>query len=219
MKTRFHTVRRSLRAGFTLIEMLAVILIITILAVALLPQITEAREKAQVTACKLNLKKIGEGFLGYDSMYHSWPTDGGAQFFTCFIYMKVWEDTETNAQYLSCPAINSSSLSPGIDKLPLAEWYTEKDRIDGGYTAYAGRDVREHKLRQKIASGKTVLVADDNDPDGNHRTATNALFGDYSVRTFEFMTEVTNGNLSEEEGFIRVGPDSQIEALQVLSLD
>lgn len=58
MKSLTHT-RASHRRGFTLIELLVVISIIAILIALLLPAIHAARQSAQTTQCKNNLKNIG----------------------------------------------------------------------------------------------------------------------------------------------------------------
>ena len=55
--------------GFTLIEMLLVILIIVILAGLLLPAIGSAREKGRRVACANNLRQIGMGMLSYAGDY------------------------------------------------------------------------------------------------------------------------------------------------------
>ena len=61
--------RRKKRESFTLIEMLAVIAIIGILAALLLPAIGKVRETARLTKCMNNLHQIGVALTTYANMY------------------------------------------------------------------------------------------------------------------------------------------------------
>ena len=207
------------RAGFTLIELIAVMAIIMILAVALLPRVNAAFEQAQVTACTANLGKIHQGLMMYHSQKKRWPKQGGVGFFASLVAGGIWEDTETSTKTLSCPSVESSFLTPSMDGIAMGNWYTDLSRVDGSWSAYAGRDIKQYPLRKYPASGKEVLVADDNDPEGNHKLMTNALFGDGAVRSFDVFEERENGNADPEDEFLRVGPDARIEQLRVLTLD
>jgi prepilin-type N-terminal cleavage/methylation domain-containing protein len=59
--------RRRLAAGFTLVEMLAVIVIIAILASALVSSLNKAKSLARQADCKSNMRQLGAAILIYRS--------------------------------------------------------------------------------------------------------------------------------------------------------
>ena len=210
---------RALRAGFTLIELLAVILIIGILMTFLLPKIPEAIDNARVLACKKNMQEIYSGLLLYDTKHGDLPHGSGVKFFAALIADKVWENGKASAQKLSCPGVKRSALA-GIANLDNPDdWYSHLDQVDGTYSAYAGRNMKDHALRKFPGGAKEALVADDNDPEMNHRTTTVVLFADGNVATYELSELQKNGTLHEDENVLKVGPDSPVPELTTLSVD
>ncbi len=211
------------RAGFTLIEILAVILIIGILSTFVIPQVISAIGLGKSSACQANMNAISRGFLEYQTKYSRVPKGSGVNFFACLITEKVWKDSVKNSKSLTCPAVELSSLEPGQDDIPIDEWFTSANKglINGGYSSYAGRDQKRSPLRNMNGKGKTALVADDNDPEGNHDTTTNVLWDDLSVRALELVDLQNDGILADEEDitFIPVGADSPVKGLQTLTLD
>lgn len=202
------------RAGFTLIEILAVILIIGVLVATLVPMVTDAIETAKVTGCSGNLGEIHKALLLYEIKYKELPSESGVRFFAQMYSRKAIENTQTNAERLTCPAVDQGFLE--IGQRPWQEWWSELDRIDGTWSAYAGRDTRNHPIKR--LSGSEPLVADDNDGSTNHATATNVLYGDGTVRSLELEVLREEGVLGPDETLV-VGPDSQVEDLTKLSLD
>ena len=68
------------KCGFTLVELLAVMAIISILMALLLPAISKARFQARVLECKNNLRQVGIAINMYSSFFNGWmPIDGDAQ--------------------------------------------------------------------------------------------------------------------------------------------
>ncbi len=63
--------KRTLR-GFSLIELLVVIGIISVLVSILLPALAKARESASATKCAANLRSIGQGLLAYAAENHNY---------------------------------------------------------------------------------------------------------------------------------------------------
>jgi len=69
---RKETANRMSGPGFTLIEMLVVIAIITILTGMLVPTIGRAREAAKQAVCGMNLRQIGYGIQSYMQSYNDY---------------------------------------------------------------------------------------------------------------------------------------------------
>jgi len=213
---------RALRAGFTLLELMVVILIISILATFLVPRVLQAVERAQVTACQANLRAISTGMVQYRTKYERGPRASGVAFFTSLISDKVWPADQASTKQLFCPAVERSFLEPDQQGLPLADWYKDASQVNGAWSSYAGRDTRRHPLRQAVGSAPETeaVVADDNDPEANHGTTTNVLWGSGAVFALELIDLQADGTLPNDDTitFIEVGPDSPVESLRKLSL-
>jgi prepilin-type N-terminal cleavage/methylation domain-containing protein len=205
--------------GFTLIELLAVMAIILILITFLLPRITTAIDQGKVTACKANLIELYKQLFVYDQKHGDLPKGSGVQFFAAVIADGDLENTAENAKKMSCPAVKASSLT-GVAALEDAkEWYKHIDQIDGSYSAYAGRNMKQFPLRRFPGSGEDPLIADDNDTEMNHPTTTCVLWADGSVTTIELLELRKKGLLTEDDTVLKIGPDSPVESLRKLSTD
>jgi len=64
---------KSRSSGFTLVELLTVVVIISMLIGLLVPAVLSAREAARQTACTNNQKQLGEAVLNYANSRHRFP--------------------------------------------------------------------------------------------------------------------------------------------------
>lgn len=70
---------RSTRQGFSIIELLVVIVIIALLVALLLPAVQRARDAARRTQCRNNLRQIGLALQNYESQHEVFPPSSTSQ--------------------------------------------------------------------------------------------------------------------------------------------
>jgi prepilin-type N-terminal cleavage/methylation domain-containing protein len=220
MSTSRSLRRHALRAGFTLIEILAVIAIILILMTFLLPRVVTAIQQAKVTGCQANLQQLYKDLVVYHMKHERLPTGSGVKFFAALITDGDIENTAKNAKRMTCPGVETSALA-GLAALKDPEdWFKNIDVVDGTFSAYAGRDMKHFPLRSWPGSGKEPLIADDND-DGqmNHPTSTCVLWADGSTTVIELLELREKGLLTADDKLLKVGPESPVESLRHLTLE
>ncbi|MBU0476966.1 DUF1559 domain-containing protein [bacterium] len=191
--------------GFTLLELLVVIGVITLLASMLLPALMKAREMARRIKCVSNLKQIGLAFQIYADDYDGHPpvsSSGAPSYIT-------WNESLIENGYLpgdssagaypptgvfQCPSETSSTCSGG------SSWqgthYGTNKRISYATPSDAGfKNVKLYRVRYPSATyligdsgggGGTNPVyvnagADTNKPDLRHSDGWNVIFVDGHV--------------------------------------
>ncbi|MBI5757256.1 MAG: DUF1559 domain-containing protein, partial [Planctomycetales bacterium] len=102
--------QRPLR-GFSIIELLVVIVIIALLIALLLPAVQKARESARRTQCRNNFRQIGLALHNYESQHDVFPPSSTSQ-----IDYGVWSPNSTQYHLHSMFTL----LLPFLDQSPMA---------------------------------------------------------------------------------------------------
>lgn len=158
--------------GFTLIEILVVIAIISILSAILFPVFARTRENARKTSCLSNLKQLGMGVQMYSQDYDEkipaaylyWVT-GNTNYLNS--WMQLVMPYVKNAQVCECPSYSAASIysenGPNKQIRIPHQSYTALFTV----TTYTGRSLAEftkpsetiYGLDNKACSSSAVRAA------------------------------------------------------------
>ncbi len=101
------SIRRTLAAGFTLIELMVVVVIIGVLAALIVPNVLERADDARVTAAKTDINNLVQALKLYRLDNQRYPTS--AQGLQALLVKPATGPTPTN-------------WKPYLDKLPNDPW-------------------------------------------------------------------------------------------------
>lgn len=119
--------RSGTRAGFTLVELLVVIAVITILVALLLPAVQNAREAARRAQCLTNMKQIGLALHQFHGTHEHFPPATLAM--------------DADAQTLATNRLIVSRPNPGVSSHTLLLPYLEQQNTFDLLQSYTGLDM------------------------------------------------------------------------------
>ncbi len=105
IKTYPHQLRRSLRSGFTLVEMLLVLVILAVLAAIVIPKMAGRSQQAKVTAAHTQIQAFKTALDAFEIDNGFYPAGNSG----------------LNA-LIQPPANSPSWKGPYLDKVPLDPW-------------------------------------------------------------------------------------------------
>ena len=168
--------RKACAKGFTMVELLIVIAIISMLAAILFPVFSRVRENARRTSCQSNLKQIGLGILQYAQDYDErFPGRVTGNGYEGRSWRRVIQPYVKSSQLFSCPSNKFNTKQPwdSMDSVmitagvPLTEpRFGESYVCNGSPTNIAGNPAMAFNgvaMAAVADSARTILVTESGD--------------------------------------------------------
>jgi prepilin-type N-terminal cleavage/methylation domain-containing protein len=211
--------RRALQAGFTLLEMMVVIIIIGILSTYLVVNVPEWMDKANLSACEINMNNAYRYMVSWQADHDGqWPRDAGQKF-----WLRLWKDgqfehTESHGKMFFCPSQNFLDHVPqDVFAGSIVEYLDQWDEMGEGGLSYAGFDShgdRNIRSQLKKSPGATAIMSDS---EWTHRTAMVYMTADgvrHRLLRSELMDEY---GLDPDVDMFYPGEGCEVEVLQTVS--
>ncbi|MBC8330230.1 MAG: prepilin-type N-terminal cleavage/methylation domain-containing protein [Planctomycetes bacterium] len=214
-----RTLRGAARAGFTLLEMMVVIIIIGILSTYLIVNVPEWMDKANQSACEINMRNAYRYMVSWQMDHEgALPRDSGQKF-----WLRLWKDdqfehSESHAKMFFCPnATYQDHVDPEEFPMGVMEYLDLWDELPEGGLSYAGFDAggdRAVRAQLKNSPAATAIMSD---AFWTHRTGMIYMTADgVQHRLLRSELEEEYGINVDEVEFMP-GPGCEVEILTTVS--
>jgi prepilin-type N-terminal cleavage/methylation domain-containing protein/prepilin-type processing-associated H-X9-DG protein len=209
--------RCTRRAGFTLVELLAAMAILSLLVGLSLTLVSRAKATANENACQQQLRDIAGILTNWVEHRNSgkWPREAGPKLL--LMTVKEGSDTGEALKKYVCPGTDDVTWDPNDLSKKIGSGLTDWDNLNYDCISYAGRDLKTAAVRKDKLDNE-VLAADDNWFAGagrpNHGGIVNIVYFDGHI-SIKKLSDYKD-QLPEGQDWLPVGPDSPDEDLKKL---
>jgi prepilin-type N-terminal cleavage/methylation domain-containing protein len=209
------------RKGFTLMEMMVVLVIIGILSTYFIVSVPEWIDKGNMTASEQNMSRIYMTLTDYKAGNKNvWPREQGQKFFLSPWRAKIFEHTPQAANMYFSPSLPFEELVGEEEGITIVEYLDDWDSIGPGYTSYAGFSTGgDNAIRASLrkSPGSTTILSDG---EWIHRSAMIYMRGDGAVARYNAIDiEEMTGIEYESEDKFYPGPGCGIPQFETVSND
>lgn len=199
-----HGFGRRRDVGFTLVELLAVIAIVGILAGILIPVVAGVRERSRASACASNLRQLGIGFQIYmgenkGKGLPSYSSEGSEYWYRGLLGFATSGAVIDSNALPACPSANvagSHAAAGGYGMTNLVLWYPAPlHRVDGDSRFFSARLQRPQNWPLFMDADAPIIYGLDNPVESaaasarftaRHGGRANVLMADLHLETVRY---------------------------------
>ena len=199
MNTQPTNYKETSRTGFTLIEVILVVLVFGLLLAFFLPNVRRSREVARRSQCRNNLKQLGLALHSYHDAHGCFPSamggtggdspnDGNANRLSGLVALLPFLDQASLWEQISAPAESNGVQYPAMGPAPwVSEYAPWKTHLESLHCASDENGFKEGEF------GRTNYGFCIGDMARNiHRPQT--LRGAFACRTNSRLSDITDGH-------------------------
>lgn len=172
------------RKGFTIIELLTVIMVISLIAALIMPAVQRAREAARRAACANNMTQISLAINNYISNHNVFPPGGTGQGFSFLCMLLPYIDqaplySSINFTMSAHRPINHTAMRQHVASFICpSDPSSSRPFAATSYAGNGGTGVQKFGYNGTFAPGSYLVVGPQNITDG---LSTTALFSEWRI--------------------------------------